>query len=368
MPVTPNNYEALASQMLKLYVNSELSILSTLSKRLNDGTSLPVNSWKAQKLSEIRKVKRELKTAIKQLKSGRSDIADALVGKSYAYGKASFETELRAALGTAGTKLGGNTIKAARILSELSTKLAASDRVILRKTADQYASIVGNSASMVANGSITLKAAVKREVEQFANKGIVNFVDKSGGYWEMSTYAEMATLTAIERSTIAGYTDAMASYGFDLAVISSHGDSCPICSAWEGVVVSVSGDTKGYSTLGDAESAGVFHPRCRHDLATYYEDITESRGKYARSVGEPSSASTNRTTQRYLERQVRKWKRRQVVSVDALDELAAHDKVVEYQGSIRKLVKGKGLIRNYAREGGTVKLSESARGIGRNSR
>lgn len=368
MPVTPNNYQELAEQMLKLYGESEMSILKSVSKRLKEGTDLGAESWKAKKLSEIRKVKRELKTSIKELKNGRSEIADKVVGKSYAYGKASFETELRAAFGSVGTKLGGNTIKTARILSELSDKLAASDRVILRKTADEYARIVGTSVARVTNGSLTLDAVVQKELDQFANKGIVNFIDKAGNCWEMGTYAEMATLTAIERSTLAGYTDTMASFGFDLAVISSHGDACPICAAWEGVIVSISGSTKGYATLSEAQSAGLFHPRCMHNLSTYYEGITRSQGNHPRKVEAPSTGYAARTTQRYLERQVRKWKRRMAVSSDALDELAAHDKVAEYQEAIRALLKDSKNPRKYSREGGRIKLSKAARSIGWDSR
>lgn len=95
----------------------------------------------------------------------------------------------------------------------------------------------------------------------------------------MGTYAEMATLTAISRATLEGYTDTMQNYGYDLAIISSHEDACPICAAWQGVVVSVSGRDRRHLSLDDARDAGVFHPRCLHHISIYREGITHGEAR-----------------------------------------------------------------------------------------
>lgn len=179
----------------------------------------------------------------------------------------------------------------------------------------------------------------------------------------MSTYAEMATLTAIERATIQGYTDTMQAYGFDLAVISGHMGACPLCAAWEGVIISVSGNDRDHPSLSDAEGAGVFHPRCLHHLSTYYEGITKNTRNKPRKVMPPSVEYSTRQRQRALERKIRLWKRRMAAAITPQDERAAYAHVRRYQADIRQLIgeSEEWLPRKYWREGGSVRLSAAAK-------
>lgn len=130
----------------------------------------------------------------------------------------------------------------------------------------------------------------------------------------MSTYAEMATLTAIERATLEGYVDTMQMYGYDLAMISSHAGACPLCVAWEDVVVSVSGESGEYPSLDSAIADGVFHPRCLHYISTYYPGVSRGGKSKPEKVREPTAEYSVRQHQRYYERQTREWKRRMAVS------------------------------------------------------
>lgn len=180
-------------------------------------------------------------------------------------------------------------------------------------------------------------------------------MDKAGRRWEMGTYAEMATLTALSRASVSGYTDTMGKYGYDLAIISAHADACPICAAWQGVIVSVSGKDGRYPSLDDAYAAGVFHPRCIHHLSIWHEGITHgaARGRPGR-VEPPSPGYTARSRQRQCERMVRRYKRRQ-----------ARAMVSKWQGEVRRTIaEAPGVLtRHYEREGGRVNLSEAARKI-----
>ena len=63
--------------------------------------------------------------------------------------------------------------------------------------------------------------------------------------------------------------------GGDLARISTGGDpNCPLCGPWEGVIVSISGKTKGLPTYEQAREAGCFHPNCVHTLE-YVDEIAD---------------------------------------------------------------------------------------------
>lgn len=355
MPIAVSTFEHLAGEMLQLYEEAEQRMLQRVSKRLARGVTTP--GWTEAKYAEVNAVRRELSAMVSDVSSGRRKLTKETLTLAYSESARAFAAE-------AGIDhISPNAVKVASILSELDDALDAADRMILRKASDAYADIVGRASARVASGTITVREAVKQELDQFADRGIACFVDKAGRAWEMSNYAEMATLTAIERATVQGYVDTMQSYGYDLAVISSHVGACPICAAWQGVVVSVSGNNRDYPSLADAEGSGVFHPRCLHHLSTYYEGITKGTRNKPRAVQPPNVGYSTRQRQRVLERAVRRWKRRMAVATSPEDERLAYAHVRRYQAKIRELLgdSSEWLPRKYWREGGSVRLSPEAK-------
>lgn len=365
MPIAVSGFEHLAGEMLSLYEETEDQMLRKMAKNLSDGTM--ASNWTRKKYGQARDVKRQLRSVLSDLKTERKNLAEGFVKTAYGQSSLAFVDEAKRFTDALGiTALSPNSPKVAAILSELDKNLAAEDRFILRRSNDAYADIVGRVSAKVATGSITYRQAVKEELNRFADRGIAGFVDKAGRHWDMATYAEMATLTAIERATIEGYCDTMASYGYDLAIISSHAGACPLCVAWEDVIVSVSGESNEYPSLEEAENAGCFHPRCLHHLSTYYEGVTHKGRNAPRPVQEPSNAYSSRQTQRAYEREVRRWKRRMAVASDPQSEREAYAHVRHYQQKIRNLIDSYDepndrLMRKYWREGGTQKLSDAAK-------
>lgn len=365
MPISPSEYETLAESVLLAYEEAERTMLRRVSKRLAKGVTSP--GWTEQKYSEARAVREEIQTALDTLKNKRTSLLRDVLQQSYDAGADAFTTEAEKFTDLLGiTRISPNSRKVASILMELDDTFNASDRIILRTARDAYSNIVGNVSAQVAAGTITTREAVQREVDMFADRGITSFVDKAGRAWEMATYAEMATITAIENASLSGYVDTMQSYGFDLAVISSHVGACPLCAAWEGVIVSVSGNDRDYPSLDDARAGGAFHPRCLHYLSTYYPGITKGARSRPRKVQEPNANYTARQRQRYMERQIRKWKRRMSASITPEGEREAYARVRMWQGRVRQLVNeapktiGEWLPRKYWREGGRTKLSAAA--------
>lgn len=366
MGISTDTFAASAREMLKLYEESERRLIKLLSERLAQGVDLPV--WAQRKYAEARQMRQELEKLLADLARQRGKlvneaIIDAYTGASEAYRReGAQENPYAAAL-----DMGGNSAKAASIISDLTERLDAADRTILRRADDAYADIVARSTALVANGTITLRQAVAEELDDFARQGISSFIDSAGRAWDMSTYAEMATLTAIERATREGYINTMKEYGHDLAVISSHAGACPLCVAWEDVIISVSGDNKDYPSLADAEAGGCFHPRCLHVISTYYEDITPGGKNAPAPVREPSEAYSARQQKRYYERQVRAWKRRMSAAIDRDDERKALAHARQYQAKIRDLIDSYNartpgsadqLMRDWSHEGARAVLSK----------
>lgn len=369
MPVSVDSYEHLASQVLKLYEQAENTMLARVAERVSQGVTQ--SGWTEKKYSEVGAVRREMQSFISGIQKDRDAMNRQFIEEAYTSASSAFVMEAQQFAHLTGIEhLSPNSVKVVQILSELENTMAAADRMILRRVDDAYSRIVGEVSAQVAAGTITVKEAVSKELDRFADQGIGAFVDKAGRTWEMSTYAEMATLTAIERSTIAGYVETMEEYGYDLAIISRHAGACPLCEAWEDVVISVSGRNPDYPSLSEAEDDGCFHPRCLHDLSTYFEGITRPGRSSPRAVQEPSEAYSARAQQRALERQVRRWKRRMTVAQTPQAQRMAYARVRMNQERIRDLISGYNaktpintdwLPRKYEREGGRVTLSEEAK-------
>ena len=369
MPIAVSAYEHLATEMLEIYEQAETRMLGRVVARLSKGVS--ESGWTEKKYAEVTAVRKELSGLVSNLSQKRKQMSAQFIAETYTEGAEAFIAEARSFKEWAGiTGFSQNVAKVASILSELDESLDAADRMILRQANDVYADVVGRATSLAATGTITARDAVADELKRFADRGITSFVDKAGRHWEMATYAEMATLTAIERATLRGYTDTMQTYGFDLAVISSHVGACPICAAWEGVIVSVSGNNREYPSLSDAEGAGVFHPRCLHHISTYYEGISRNTRSQPRTVQEPSNGYSARVQQRQYERAIRRWKRRMTVATTPQEERTAYAHVRDYQAKIRALRDTYNssvpesvdwLPRKYWREGGETKLSAAAK-------
>lgn len=259
MPINVDRYEDLAGEVLKVYEEAERTMMRRVANRLNRGVTQP--GWTEKKYGEMRDVSRQMTAYVDHLSKTRWEMQKQFLEQAYADARAAMISDAQTFANLSEIQgLTPNTLKVINILSELDSSMDAADRMILRKVNDAYAGIVGRASALVATGSITYREAVQRELNDFANRGITSFVDRAGRSWDMETYAEMATLTAIERATREGYIDAMNEFGYDLAEISDHYGACPICEAWQGVIISVNGTTPGYPTLADAESAGVFHP------------------------------------------------------------------------------------------------------------
>jgi Phage minor capsid protein 2 len=60
----------------------------------------------------------------------------------------------------------------------------------------------------------------------------------------------------------------------DLVIVSTHSNPSPMCEKWQGKILSITGQTPGYTLLDKAtfksyKTGGIFHRRCRHSLSVY---------------------------------------------------------------------------------------------------
>lgn len=338
-PLSEKDKEDVAEGVKLIYENARERMLTNVSRRFARGNTR--YGWAERKASEVLAAHAQLEKDMNKAHTERETLLGGVLDRAYASGTGKFMTDMRAVLGET-AHISPNSVKTAYILADLNNGLNAAERRILRQFDDRYADIIGTVSSEMATGVMNTRQAVGEALRAFADNGITGFTDRSGRHWTLENYAEMAVLTAIERSTVAGYADTMQTYGYDLAVIDGHAGSCPICAAWENVIVSVSGNDPDYPSLDEAENDGCFHPRCLHGITTYYPDISRKpEGGFRDRPREREEASpqyTARSKQRYMERMIRKYKDRAIVAQTPLQLKQAQNKVREWEDALDELI------------------------------
>lgn len=338
-PLTDKDAEEIAGGLAEIYSQARQTMLKNVAGRVARGVTR--YGWAERKASEVLDAHRQLEKIYDRASVQREKLLEHTIERAMLTGNQKFYKDMGSILGNV-AHISPNAMKAGYILNDLNNTLGAAERRILRQFNDKYADVIATASAKMATGVTNTRQAVGEALTAFADEGIDCFVDRGGNHWTIENYSEMAVLTAIERATISGYADTMESYGYDLAIIDGHAGSCPICAAWEGVIISISGDNPDYPSLGDAENDGCFHPRCVHGITTYYPGIShEPKGGFRnepREIQDPGPQYTARSRQRYMERQIRKYKDRAIVAMTSQQLMMAKNKVRQWENALDQLI------------------------------
>lgn len=325
----------LAKALVDLYAQAEADLLDAVARRVARGIDRP--GWAEAKLAEITALRAEAEARLAQLQADLEPTVRALIGDAHAAGVAQADADLR----TIGVDVGfgrTNTAVVDTYVRQAVTNLEGTHLRIFRATMDAYRDAVVSDAGQVAAGTATRRQASQAVLDRLANQGITGFVDRAGRNWQLDTYAEMTARTAAGRAQVQGALDRYQAAGRDLVIVSDAPQECPVCRPWEGRVLSISGATTGdvgggmtvAGTVAEAVAAGLQHANCRHRLGLYVPGLTRPMHGTADPEGD-----SNRQQQRYLERGVRRWKRRELVALDDQTAAAARGHVRQWQGRLR---------------------------------
>lgn len=353
----PNATQERAEALLKMYAEAEEKLLGIIAKSIGTpGRDVPL--WAQKKLAEVQKVRGELQSAINRLAQKSLEERIKLMWAAHDEGADGLFREL-----------GIDDAKATRsqaavaLIDDTNQRFSELHRRILRDATDVYRDVLSKSLALANMGVETTQQAIRRALNAFADRGITAFVDRADRRWGMAEYAEMATRTGMMLASIAGYTQEALNHSEDLVIISDHWDECPLCARWERAILSLTGATPGHPTVADARAGGLFHPNCLHSMTVYVPGLTDTRGSKAgtRTADQDAEGYGNRQQQRYIERTIRRWKRRQAVATTPEEERISKAYVDKWQRAARVLTGETKLPREYSREGGRVLLSDAAK-------
>lgn len=328
----------LAKAVSDLYGDAAARMLRLVAERLARGITEP--GWAEAKLLEMVALRTDARRIVAALEAEVPQAVVDALNDAYRTGS----SEARRELGVDAVRT--NTRSVTALIDETVSMVTSTHGQILRLADDVYRAVIAETTVPgVVAGVDTRRQAAQRALDRFADGGVRGFTDRAGRRWELESYVEMATRTGSTRAQVAGHLDRYTDDGRDLVIVSDAPQECKACRPWEGRVLSITGATPGYPTVADARAAGLHHPNCRHALGAYIPGLTQRMTHTADPEGDRL-----RQQQRYLERQVRKWKRRQAVAMEPDAERVARAKVREWQAALKAHVDDNGLKRLRYRE------------------
>lgn len=128
----------------------------------------------------------------------------------------------------------------------------------------------------------TVKQMQRNLVQMLEEKDIAAIEYMRGGkkcYISLSSYAELVARSTAHEARNTANINLGVRIGNDLVKMSEHWGACPICTPYQGRVFSVSGANPNYPYLYDTPWSNMyqnFHPRCRHVLTQYIEELHTS--------------------------------------------------------------------------------------------
>ncbi|KAJ3194341.1 hypothetical protein HK101_002966 [Irineochytrium annulatum] len=210
---------------------------------------------------------------------------------------------------------------------------------MLRQADDVYRQTIYKSQVYLNSGAASLNQAIDMATKEFLEKGFDNITYANGRRVNIASYAEMALRTSSQRAVFAGEGAKRNQLGIRTVVISSHGNCSKLCLPYQGKVFiddvysgGSAADGK-YPLLSTAIAGGLFHPNCRHNMTTFIVGTSS----LPKPVDDEKALSNYQAEQkqRYMERQIRKYKRLEAGSVDEGNQANYKAKIRQWQAQLR---------------------------------
>ena len=346
-------------EIAQIYHDMELYLIESMQRNLarhlaeEADAGLRYPQWQAEKLKELKRYQRENRQIISSRTRGLSDRVSEHMKAELRQGSKHELKRYKKALGKGYKSAKAmrksffkvNDRKISGMINALQNDLSAANTAVLRMMNDTYRQTIFRAGMYASNGVMTETQAYDMAVKDFLTRGINCIEYRDGRRVNIADYASMAVRTANQRAYMVGEGEFRKSIGETLVIISHHATACKLCRPFERKVLIddvYSGGKPGdgdYMLLSEAMKLGLFHPRCRHGLGTYYPEL-EDINHYNNE--ENDVADYGRYNRAHIENMVQRYKRLTIGSVDP-------ENVARYQAKLREWERKKEALDNLAK-------------------
>lgn len=380
--LNPQELGHLTDDIEKIWQELEDELLADMAQRIvkNDYSFPTTAAWNKQKLEEIgvqydyivRQLSRTLKLSEKQVKH--------IIGKSV---QAAVDTDNQVFKAALDAELLESMSDTSELLSKFIADGVKSTNGELRNFARTYAAdaskayehAIDQAYLQVTNGFYTAQQASQTAIEQLARQGITSAITPSGRREHADVIVRRAVRTGTNQAALKAQEANFFEMGAQLVEVTAHYGARPSHAEWQGQVYewTKSGQQKHTSypdfvnSTGYGTGAGLGGWNCRHSFYPFFEGLSE-RAYEPLNAQETERVYELEQQQRYNERMIREWTRRQkTLEAGGYDASKERDKVKEWNRRNEALIKANPdvLKKNYVNEkvklgliNGKIDLSE----------
>lgn len=321
--------EELQEDLLLLYQEIENDLLVSIVQDIDSNADVNIDnieSWHAEKLNEIGAVNKRNNKIIAKY-SGRTDeevekmftnmSIESAEDDEKIYKKAIEKGLVEKQVPIADSPAINRVIKKA--IEETDDVINLVNTKALQSGNKEFRNIINTTFIQVDSGIYDYKTAIRRAVFKLADKGITGQTYKREDGTIINYSLDAAVRREVVTSSLQTARDVQDEradeYGSDLFEVTSHIGARPKCAEDQGRIYSKSGKSKKYKAFADTsegDADGLFGVNCKHQKFPYFDGISIKRHEPV-PLRENNKVADEQTQQRYLERQVRKEKRRLIM-------------------------------------------------------
>lgn len=365
--LTPEYLAGVPDRLVNLYGKVEQDILKNMAERLAKyDYYIPAVQHQHQKLRAMGMLESEIEEKLAKL-TGKSQaelrklmadaVKEALTADAAIYAAAGMgEVDITAVAGVNALLKTG--------LSQTGGLFVNLTRTTANTAAKQFENALDRAWLQITSGGFDYNTAIRNAVKDLARSGVKSIVYPSSHEDTLEVAVRRAVVTGVNQTAAKAQELLMDELDIDLVEVTAHSGARPSHQVWQGQIYSRSGRSKKYpdfvSSTGYGTGAGLCGWNCSHSFYPYVEGAprTYSKAQLKDYTAKDITYNGERLTeyeatqqQRYIERQIRRWKREETAMSAAGQSTAeARAKVSAWQARQRDFIKQTGLKRDYSRE------------------
>lgn len=192
-----------------------------------------------------------------------------------------------------------------------------------RTAGKQFERILDEGHLRLTSGAFSYQEVIRWGVKKLAEEGVKAIEYPSGHTDSLDTAYRRATLTGLNQAGLKLQEERMNEMGVEYVETTAHAGARPSHTVWQGRIFKLRGSDEKYDNFytatgyGTGEGLGGWN--CRHGFYPFFPGISEPANseEYLRQLneksvkynGEKMSMYEATQKQRYMERQIRRWKR-----------------------------------------------------------
>lgn len=323
--LTPEYLAKLSARLVNLYAVAEESILADMARRINTyDFYIPAAQHQHQRLKAMGLEEGEIEERL-----------SALIGKSQEELHQIMEQAVEVSL-TADAK-----VYAAAGMGQVDPLATAGVRAVLRSglaqtggtfenltrttawtASKQFGDALDLAWLQITMGGFDYNAAVRNAIKSLASKGVGAITYPSGHTDNLEVAVRRAVVTGCNQTAAKAQIALMDELGVDLVETTAHRGARPSHAVWQGRVFSRRGRTAKYENFEEATGygtgPGLCGWNCSHSFGPYIEGVPRAYPPELLARYEEQTVTYNGKNltlyeagqqQRYIERQIRRWKR-----------------------------------------------------------